>query len=203
MKKPPRGEFIPTEEKVKQISMANGVKEGTALSAWCLSLDLRPAGVVGVNGCRRDNLKLSAIKFGPINHIALVNLYASTYTPPLSHSLLGPHAPRTKAALWETALWHPQGAAVPMSAQQMAVVLDPGSGVCECRARQKKNGQCPADTTWQLIDSRGWTGSSLQGTEVQGPGIEISCWDLDCPLSSGLKSRILLLFHLLLFLGSF
>ena len=99
MKKPPRGEFIPTEEKVKQISMANGVKEGTALPAWCLSLDLRPAGVVGLNGCRRDNLKLSAIKFGAISLTALVNLYASTYTPPLSHPLLGPHAPRTKTAL--------------------------------------------------------------------------------------------------------
>lgn len=204
MKKPPRGEFIPREEKVKQISMANGVKEGTVLLlAWCLSLDLRPMDVVGVNGCRRDNLKLSAIKFGAISLTALVNLYASTYTPPLSHPLLGPHAPRTKTALWETALWHPQGAAVPMSAQQMAVVPDPGSGFCDCCARQKKNGQCTADTTWQLIDSRGWTGSSLQGTDVQGPGIELSYWDLDCPLSSGLKSRILLLFHLLPFLGGF
>lgn len=102
MKKPPRGEFIPREEKVKQISLANGVKEGTVLlSAWCLSLDLRPTDVVGVNSCRRDNLKLSAIKFGAISHTSLVNLYASTNTPPLSHPLLGPHAPRTKAALWE------------------------------------------------------------------------------------------------------
>ena len=100
MKKPPRGEFIPREEKVKQISMANGVKEGTVLLlAWCLSLDLRPMDVVGVNGCRRDNLKLSAIKFGAISLTALVNLYASTYTPPRSHPLLGPHAPRIKTAV--------------------------------------------------------------------------------------------------------
>ena len=100
MKKPPRGEFIPREEKVKQISLANGVKEGTVLlSAWCLSLDLRPTDVVGVNSCRRDNLKLSAIKFGAISHTSLVNLYASTNTPPLSHPLLGPHAPDRKSVV--------------------------------------------------------------------------------------------------------
>lgn len=95
MEETSQGEFIPTEEKVKQISMANGVKEGTALSAWCLSLDLRPMwwGKQLQEGQFESQL-LSQL----INHIALVNLYAST-TRHHYPTHLGPHAPRTKAAL--------------------------------------------------------------------------------------------------------
>lgn len=55
MKEPPRREFIPREAKVKQISTASGVREGTALRlARCLSLEFEfcVCGGGGAGGCR-------------------------------------------------------------------------------------------------------------------------------------------------------
>lgn len=108
------------------------------------------------------------------------------------HQPLRPHSPRTKTALQETALWHPEGASVPRrsptSAQQMAVVPGPGGGVCGCRAHQKKLAQCPADTTWQLtgLQNPGWKqheGKGSQRTQSTHQPLRM----LACPLSSGLR----------------